>query len=30
VPLLGFANDAPGLAAGYNLPAYRLAITVVK
>ncbi len=30
VPLLGFANDAPGLAAGYDLPAYRLAITVVK
>lgn len=30
VPLLGFAMDAPGLAAGYNLPAYRLAITVVK
>ena len=30
VPLLGFANDAPGLAAGYELPAYRLAITVVK
>jgi hypothetical protein len=30
VPLLGFAKDAPGLAAGYNLPAYRLAITVVK
>ncbi len=30
VPLLGFANDAPGLAAGYNLPAYRLAITVVE
>jgi hypothetical protein len=30
VPLLGFANDAPGLAAGYQLPAYRLAIKVVK
>lgn len=30
VPLLGFANDAPGLAAGYELPAYRLAIQVVK
>ena len=30
VPLLGFANDAPGLAAGYDLPAYRLAITVVE
>jgi len=30
VPLLGFATDGPGLAAGYELPAYRLAITVVK
>jgi hypothetical protein len=30
VPLLGYANDAPGLAAGYDLPAYRLAIKVVK
>jgi hypothetical protein len=30
VPLLGFAKDAPGLAAGYDLPAYRLAIKVVK
>lgn len=30
VPLLGFATDAPGLAAGYDLPAYRLAIQVVK
>ena len=30
VPLLGYANDAPGLAAGYDLPAYRLAITVTK
>jgi hypothetical protein len=30
VPLLGFAHDAPGLAAGYDLPAYRLAITVVE
>ena len=30
VPLLGFATDAPGLAAGYELPAYRLAIQVVK
>jgi hypothetical protein len=30
VPLLGFAMDAPGLAAGYQLPAFRLAIKVVK
>ena len=30
VPLLGFARDAPGLAAGYQLPAFRLALTVVK
>lgn len=30
VPLLGFATDAPGLAAGYELPAFRLAIKVVK
>jgi len=30
VPLLSFASDAPGLAAGYQLPAFRLAITVVK
>jgi hypothetical protein len=29
VPLLGL-NDTPGLAAGYRLPAYRLAITVVE
>jgi hypothetical protein len=29
VPLLGFAMDAPGLGAGYDLPAIRLAITVV-
>jgi hypothetical protein len=29
VPLLGFAMDAPGLGAGYDLPAFRLAITVV-
>jgi hypothetical protein len=28
VPLLGYAQDAPGLALGYQLPAYRLAITV--
>jgi hypothetical protein len=30
VPLLGFATDGPGLAAGYDLPAYRLAIQVVE
>jgi hypothetical protein len=30
VPLLSFANDAPGLALGYQLPAFRLAITVEK
>jgi hypothetical protein len=30
VPLLGFARDAPGLAAGYDIPAFHLAITVVK
>ena len=30
VPLLGFARDAPGLAAGYDIPAIRLAIKVVK
>ena len=29
VPLLSFAQDAPGLAAGYELPAFRLAIKVV-
>jgi hypothetical protein len=29
VPLLSFATDAPGLALGYQLPAFRLAITVV-
>ena len=29
VPLLGYAMDAPGLGAGYDLPAIRLAITVV-
>ena len=28
-PLLSFKSDAPGLALGYNLPAYRLAIEVV-
>jgi hypothetical protein len=30
VPLLGFARDAPGLAAGYDIPAIRIAIKVVK
>jgi hypothetical protein len=30
VPLLSFGQDAPGLAAGYQLPAFRLAIKVVK
>jgi len=30
VPLLGFARDAPGLAAGYEIPAFHLAIKVVK
>jgi len=30
VPLLSFATDAPGLALGYQLPAFRLAITVVE
>ena len=29
VPLLSFATDAPGLALGYQIPAFRLAITVV-
>ncbi len=29
VPLLSYAADAPGLALGYQLPAFRLAITVV-
>jgi hypothetical protein len=29
VPLLSFARDAPGLALGYQLPAFRLAIQVV-
>lgn len=29
VPLLGFRMDAPGLAAGYDIPAIRLAIRVV-
>lgn len=30
VPLLGYGLDAPGLAAGYDLPAIRLAIQVVE
>jgi hypothetical protein len=30
VPLLGYRTDAPGLAAGYQIPAFRLAIKVVK
>ena len=30
VPMLTFARDMPGLALGYDLPAIRLAITVVK
>ena len=30
VPLLSFARDAPGLALGYQIPAFRLAIKVVK
>ena len=30
VPLLAYATDAPGLAAGYKIPAFRLAIKVVK
>ena len=30
VPVLTYANDAPGLALGYQLPAMRLAITIVK
>jgi hypothetical protein len=30
VPVLTYAEDAPGLALGYQLPAIRLAITVVK
>jgi hypothetical protein len=30
VPFLTYANDDPGLALGYQLPAIRLAITVVK
>jgi hypothetical protein len=30
VPMLSYAKDDPGLALGYQLPAARLAITVVK
>jgi hypothetical protein len=30
VPFLSFGRDAPGLAAGYKIPALRVAITVVK
>jgi hypothetical protein len=30
VPFLTYAQDYPGLALGYQLPAIRLAITVVK
>ena len=30
VPLLSYATDAPGLAAGYQIPAFRLAIKVVR
>jgi hypothetical protein len=30
VPFLGFRRDAPGLAAGYRLPAIHLAIRIVK
>jgi hypothetical protein len=30
VPFLSYADDEPGLALGYELPAIRLAITVVK
>jgi hypothetical protein len=30
VPFLSFARDFPGLALGYRLPAFRLAITVVE
>ena len=30
VPLLGFVRDAPGLAAGYDIPAFHIAIKVVK
>ena len=30
IPVLTYAQDAPGLALGYQLPAMRLAITIVK
>jgi hypothetical protein len=30
IPVLTYARDAPGLALGYQLPAIRLAITIVK
>ena len=30
VPLLTYAEDEPGLALGYDLPAIRLAITIVR
>jgi hypothetical protein len=30
VPFLSFARDYPGLALGYQLPAFRLAIKVVS
>ena len=30
IPMLSYASDMPGLALGYQLPAMRLAITVVK
>ncbi len=30
LPILGFRQDAPGLSLGYRLPAYRLAIEVVR
>jgi hypothetical protein len=30
MPILSFNRDAPGLALGYRLPAFRLAVTVVK
>jgi hypothetical protein len=30
VPMLTYAQDFPGLAAGYRLPAMRMAVEVVK
>ena len=30
LPMLTYADDLPGLALGYRLPAIRLAITIVK